>query len=514
MPNGHIHDPGVDAIFHRHTEHGLPRFWTEHWSEGWLVAHLDHHRGYAYEGDWRVMEPHVDRWRGVRAPTLAEVAAVAAELVAALEEVMRSNPRSRVRADRASAFLRLGSFAIQLGGYHLYTHRAGGRFERVPHPLTEDPILLGHLARDPELDASFRHTAVVAGGGLPMHRPEQCVHALGDADAWIATTVPLHEAAGWEALASAEIDSIASDGHLLSAMRAHAVEKGTEHVLVRGRCPPAMRRAATAAQSSPPAPADGAQLEMLRGPDRGRPFSIGAGCLLGRAADCDVPLDTAFASLRHARIEWRGDAYWLVDLGSDNGSLVNGAPVRAQALEDDDVIMLGDILFRFHLGQTILWDGHLAVPRERTFFQALDVRRGAGADVGAPAFLLLSIDRIGHLYQALGGEGAERLLGEIEAACRAALPPEDLLVRIGPDRFAMAHLGDPAADPQALCDALEAAVTGAAGAVDGAAAGRPVSLRVSTGWAARAEPSQRTWQQLEAAQRHLEARRASRRPGG
>lgn len=237
MPNGFHDDPAIDAVFHRHTEHGEPRFWTAQWSVGWLVAHLDHDRGYAYDGDWRVMEPHVARWRRARDPKLEDAVAVAGELVAALGEVMRSNPQSKVRADRASAFLRWGAFAIVLGGYNLYTKRAGGRFERVPHPLTEDPSLLCHLPQHPELDFTFRDTAVHGSAGLPMHRAEQCVHALADAEGWIATTVPLHESAGWEALASAELDSIPSNGHLLSAMRAHAVDRGTDHVLVRGRFP-------------------------------------------------------------------------------------------------------------------------------------------------------------------------------------------------------------------------------------------------------------------------------------
>ncbi len=43
--------------------------------------------------------------------------------------------------------------------------------------------------------------------------------------------------AAMQALASAELDSIPSNGHLLSAMRAHAVDRGTDHVLVRGRFP-------------------------------------------------------------------------------------------------------------------------------------------------------------------------------------------------------------------------------------------------------------------------------------
>ena len=63
----------------------------------------------------------------------------------------------------------------------------------------------------------------------------------------------------------------------------------------------------------------------------------------GRASDNSIafPSDSN-VSRYHAEIEERGGEYWLIDLGSSNGTTLNGEKVeRAQKLSDGDVIMLG-----------------------------------------------------------------------------------------------------------------------------------------------------------------------------
>ncbi len=58
-----------------------------------------------------------------------------------------------------------------------------------------------------------------------------------------------------------------------------------------------------------------------------------AGMTLGRGSDCDVVLDDAAVSRHHARISRDSFGRWIIeDLGSQNGILVNGQRVRAQAL--------------------------------------------------------------------------------------------------------------------------------------------------------------------------------------
>ncbi|HJZ61091.1 MAG TPA: DUF3662 and FHA domain-containing protein [Miltoncostaeaceae bacterium] len=63
--------------------------------------------------------------------------------------------------------------------------------------------------------------------------------------------------------------------------------------------------------------------------------------VIGRSRDCDVVVADSNASRRHAEVRHVGMDYHLVDLGSTNGTLLNGQRVQRQALADGDRIVLG-----------------------------------------------------------------------------------------------------------------------------------------------------------------------------
>ena len=63
--------------------------------------------------------------------------------------------------------------------------------------------------------------------------------------------------------------------------------------------------------------------------------------VIGRSSACDVPLDDASASRRHAELRRRGGKTVLVDLDSTNGTLVNGRRVREAPLRPGDRITIG-----------------------------------------------------------------------------------------------------------------------------------------------------------------------------
>ena len=58
-------------------------------------------------------------------------------------------------------------------------------------------------------------------------------------------------------------------------------------------------------------------------------------------------LEDSNVSRRHAEVRRQGEDYVLVDLGSTNGSKVNGTRVKQQTLVDGDEITLGKTLIRF-----------------------------------------------------------------------------------------------------------------------------------------------------------------------
>ncbi len=70
---------------------------------------------------------------------------------------------------------------------------------------------------------------------------------------------------------------------------------------------------------------------------------------VGRGSQNEIPLDADdFASARHARIEPRRDGVWVEDVGSTNGTFVNGARVtKPRRLSPGDVIRVGSTDLRF-----------------------------------------------------------------------------------------------------------------------------------------------------------------------
>jgi pSer/pThr/pTyr-binding forkhead associated (FHA) protein len=72
---------------------------------------------------------------------------------------------------------------------------------------------------------------------------------------------------------------------------------------------------------------------------------------IGRGGQNEVPLDgDEFASAEHARFESRRDGVWVEDVGSTNGTFVNGARVTTpRRLSKGDVVRVGQTDFRVEL---------------------------------------------------------------------------------------------------------------------------------------------------------------------
>jgi len=97
-----------------------------------------------------------------------------------------------------------------------------------------------------------------------------------------------------------------------------------------------------------------ASLIIQSGPEQGRTFDIPEeGIILGRAAgpSCDIPIGGASVSSRHARIYFDGvRAAWFVrDLGSVNGTLVDGRPVDLAEIHEGARICFSEIEVIFSL---------------------------------------------------------------------------------------------------------------------------------------------------------------------
>ena len=88
-------------------------------------------------------------------------------------------------------------------------------------------------------------------------------------------------------------------------------------------------------------------------PDRPQRIPVGECLVLGRSQDCGCVVDDTAASRRHAQIESRGDGeYFWRDLGSTNGTLLNGAKMLEGRLKQGDCLQIGKSVFRFELEES------------------------------------------------------------------------------------------------------------------------------------------------------------------
>ena len=91
-------------------------------------------------------------------------------------------------------------------------------------------------------------------------------------------------------------------------------------------------------EESPPPP----ELEIRSGNDRGESFVVqGASLLVGRGLDCDIVLNDASVSRKHFRLDKTATGYRMVDLGSGNGTKVNGIRLSEFDLAHGTVLEAG-----------------------------------------------------------------------------------------------------------------------------------------------------------------------------
>src|SRR3990167_7355514 len=93
----------------------------------------------------------------------------------------------------------------------------------------------------------------------------------------------------------------------------------------------------------------GFQLVISEGKEAGREFEFDQdSVIIGRTAECDVILYEAGVSRKHARIVVDDAGIWIEDLGSSNGTKVNGSVIeKKKALKDGDSISMGPVIFAF-----------------------------------------------------------------------------------------------------------------------------------------------------------------------
>ena len=177
--------------------------------------------------------------------------------------------------------------------------------------------------------------------------------------------------------------------------------------------------------------------------------------IIGRALDADVRLNDSRASRLHARItserggETDDTCYRIVDLGSTNGTMVNGELITETVLNDGDKIVIGDHLFRFDMQDEIDREFQQQIHRllahdeltglltSKSFFSELR-RESARAEADSRPFcvLMMDLDHFKEVNDTYGHLVGSKTLEETGHVIKEALRAGDVASRFGGEEFA------------------------------------------------------------------------------
>ncbi len=209
-------------------------------------------------------------------------------------------------------------------------------------------------------------------------------------------------------------------------------------------------------QAEEPAPVDDgdrAYLIVLAGTTVGEMFKLPTGpAMIGRGKRSDVPLFDEGVSREHARIVSVGDEIWVEDLGSRNGTYVNGERVHGRSkLADGDKIQVGRttiLKFTYHdtleesfqkqMYESALRDGLTKVYNKRYFAERLiSEMRFAVRHQAAIALLMLDLDHFKNINDTHGHVAGDRVLAAVAQTLSRSVRNEDVVARYGGEEFAV-----------------------------------------------------------------------------
>jgi diguanylate cyclase (GGDEF)-like protein len=196
----------------------------------------------------------------------------------------------------------------------------------------------------------------------------------------------------------------------------------------------------------------------------------GGGTQLGRGAENTYSLQESCISRNHAyvRADTKNDA-WLTDLGSTNGTFVNGQRLSANGphlLKDGDRIQLGSVLvlkfvrlnpseerFQREMFERTVRDA-LTGLYNRAYFsnQVGPLTEGVSMRGLGMAILLLDIDRFKRINDTYGHDVGDDVLREVACVLRDSTRSDDLVARYGGEEFVLAL---PVRDPDLATERAE-----------------------------------------------------------
>lgn len=241
------------------------------------------------------------------------------------------------------------------------------------------------------------------------------------------------------------------------------------------------------------------------------------GITVGRSEQSDIVLDDGSVSRCHARFERRVDGWWVVDQGSVNGTLVDGAQVRARRLRYGDRVQVGSTIFKVvhehddgriveNVYSSTPIDGLTQLYNRRHLLEQID--RELGCPGRRLALVLLDVDRFKLVNDVHGHLAGDAVLRGIASLMQRHAQPDGVLARYGGDEFVVLLAGASAQEAAARARALRSAIAAHEFAVEG----RVIAVTMSVGVAEASEETRSASDLVRSAQQDLHTARLAAGP--
>lgn len=195
-----------------------------------------------------------------------------------------------------------------------------------------------------------------------------------------------------------------------------------------------------------------ANFVVLAGQDIGKNFPIQKSEFsIGRGESCDICINDEDVSRNHARVTVLASAIVLEDLGSTNGTLVNGEKIQRHILNDGDRVQVGNhTVFKFNFFNELeesysekLYteankDFLTSLYNKKYFMDRLKTEMSHTRRHGNPLSLVIfDLDFFKQINDKHGHVAGDQILRELAAQLSKMKRHEDLLARYGGEEFVL-----------------------------------------------------------------------------
>jgi len=209
-------------------------------------------------------------------------------------------------------------------------------------------------------------------------------------------------------------------------------------------------------------------VKVLTGLEAGRVHVVTTDeVIVGRASTCALRIDDSSLSRQHCRIRRTGGSYFVEDLGSRNGTQVNGLRIKAPMLLDDGALIqlaAGTIIMFSHqedlevqaeqrLYASAVLDPLTGLHNRRHLDARLKAEFAFANRHGTPlSVLLIDVDHFKKINDAHGHAGGDAALRVLAERLQRAVRTEDIVARYGGEEFAIIARGIESAGAMLLAE--------------------------------------------------------------